>query len=87
MDLSTSSIMVDRNALTNRGTLNVVDMVETDDNLRPMDTYWFKKGYTEKPYDFPYQVVLGKNSVWTMDPIDTRASLQNLLLMKRHFNK
>ncbi len=87
MDLSTSRLLIDRNSLTNRGTLNVLDMVETDDLLRPRDTTWFKKGYSEKPYDFPYQEVLGKNAVWYNDPIDTRAALQNLLLVKRHFNK
>jgi hypothetical protein len=80
------SEMVDQDALTNRGTLNIVDMVDTLNKLIPADTKWFRKYYSEKPYDFPHQEVLGVNSV-SWDPRSTRSDLQNMLVQKRYFNK
>jgi hypothetical protein len=86
-DIGVSNIVIDENSLTHRGRLNVLSMVEVDDMLRPRDTKWFRKFYSEKPYDFPYQEVLGQNAVWTKDPMSTRATLQNVLLKERYFNK
>lgn len=86
-DIGTSDFTTDRNSLTNRGALNVLDMVEVDDNLRSRSTYWFKKGYSERPYDFPNQNVLGYNAFVKTDPRNTRSDLQNVLLIKRHFDK
>lgn len=86
MEIGTSLLTVDQDALTNRGTLNIVDMIETGNKLIPADTKWFRKYYSEKPYDFPHQEVLGVNSV-SWDPRSTRSDLQNMLLAKRYFNK
>lgn len=82
----TSLLTIDQDALTNRGTLNIVDMIETGNRLIPSDTKWFRKYYSEKPYDFPHQEVLGVNSV-SWDARSTRSDLQNFLLQKRYFNK
>lgn len=79
-------MMTDQATLTNRGTLNVVDMVETGSRLIPADTKWFRKYYSEQPYDFPQQEVLGINSV-SWDPRSTRSDLQNFLLKERYFNR
>ena len=82
----TSSYIIDREGLTNRGTLNVVDMAEVTSQLVPESTKWFRKYYSEQPYDFPHQDVLGVNPVpW--DARSTRSDFQNYLLQQRYFNK
>lgn len=81
-----SALIIDQEGLTNRGTLNVVDMVDVSNQLIPADTKWFRTYYSEKPYDFPHQHVLGANSV-SWDPRSTRGDLQNYLLKQRYFNK
>jgi hypothetical protein len=86
MEISTSGFQTDPGALINRGALNVLAMAETTSALVPQTTKWWRKYYSEKPYDFPHQEVLGVNSVqW--DPRSTRADLQNYLLKERYFNK
>ena len=86
MEVSTGPWTTDPNSLIHRGDLNVLSMVETESALIPQSTKWWRKYYSEKPYDFPHQEVLGVNSI-PFDPRSTRADLQNFLLKERYFNK
>lgn len=55
--------------------------------LRPVDTKMFRKYYTEKPFDFPSLHVNGWNPVHLQDARNSRADVQNQLLLQRHFDK
>lgn len=82
----TSAFSVDQESLVRRGELNLAAMVETQNQLIPADTKWFRKYYSEQPYEFPHQEVLGVNVV-SWDPRSTRSDLQNFLLKERYFNR
>jgi len=60
------------------------EIVATDDILRSQSTTTFNRYWTEKPFDFPTQYTLPPQRVWTNDPTDTRAALQNASFMKRY---
>lgn len=62
----------------------IIDIVNVDDALRPVDTTSFKKGYSEQPYDFPNFYVDTPVRVWTQDPISTTAEAQNNDFMRRY---
>jgi hypothetical protein len=62
----------------------IIDIVNVDDALRPVDTSGFKKFTSEQPYDFPNFYVDAPVRVWTQDPISTTAEYQNTDFMRRY---
>ena len=87
MQTAIAGFELDRETLTNRGALNVEDMVRVDDALRSQSTTTYKQGPSMRPYDFPNLYIDGPIMVWDMDPRSTRADIQNVLLKARYFNK
>lgn len=61
--------------------------VEIESELRPQSTSWFKKDYHTKSYDFPNIYPTGPIVIMDTDPVSTRATIQNALLIQRYFNK
>ena len=61
--------------------------VDVDSDLRPQSTTSYNKGYQSKAYDFPNIYPTGPIVVMDMEPVSTRAQVQNGLLNQRYFNK
>lgn len=61
--------------------------VDVDNELRPQSSSWFKKDYQARSYDFPNIYPTGPIVIMDMEPISTRATIQNALLKQRYFNK
>jgi hypothetical protein len=62
----------------------IIDIIDVDDALRPVDTSGFKKLISEQPYDFPNFYVDAPVRVMLQDPMSTTAEYQNTDFMRRY---
>lgn len=65
----------------------LVERVDIESDIRPVDTKSFRKYFDDFPFDFPNQHIVGENRVMSQDPVNSRVVLQNALLIRRHFDK
>jgi len=64
---------------------NYVDIVMTDDALRPQTTSRNNKYYADKPYDFPHlEIENPENRFLRWDPASTFAIYQSMSYAKRY---
>lgn len=84
-DIGHSSITTDKQVAPNR---TLAELADTWNTLIPVTTYSDKKYYQGQSYDFPNLYLTQHVPLWSrQDPIDTRAVIQNELLLRRHFDK
>ena len=64
--------------------MDIATLVENDDMLRPQTTFGYKKGWAEKPFDFPYLYIQEPFPVKNWQPIDTYADDHNTRFNQRY---
>lgn len=67
--------------------MDISTLVENDDILRPQTTFGFKKGWAEKPFDFPNLYIQEPFPVKNWQPIDTYANDHNTRFSQRYGGK
>jgi hypothetical protein len=84
-DLTTAYFSTDKKPIIQK---NVEELVNAQNKLFPADTHWDKKVWQDKPFDFPNLYLKQEVPLWkSILPISTKATIQNELLVRRHFNK
>jgi hypothetical protein len=60
---------------------------DTESDLRPVPTSTWRKGYTEKQYEFPLQYITIPMRYNAMRPVDTSVEDQNRRFAQRYFSR
>lgn len=68
-------------------TVVLADLADTGSKLREVTTSAWKKGWTEKGYDFPNTYVTIPQRVQSWNPVSTYADDQNTRFGQRYFSK
>ena len=68
-------------------TIVLADLADTESDLRSRDTLAWKKGWSERGYDFPNNYVNLPLRVVNFDPVSTYADDQNTRFSQRYLTK
>jgi hypothetical protein len=82
--LDAAPIILQPNVHMGPATVVLEDLADTSSALREQTTTGWKKGWSEKTYDFPNSYVNIPQRVMTWDPISTYADDQNDRFVQRY---